>query len=80
MPKESALATYGRLGALALGVGWSVAAGAVLGYYLDNYLGTSPLFTLLLTVGAMSGAIYILIVTLQRSEKDGQDHREDREA
>jgi len=77
MPKESALVTYGRYGALALGMGWSVAVGAVIGYYLDSYLGTSPLFTLLLTVGAMSGAIYTLIVTLQRSERDGQEHRED---
>lgn len=79
MPKESALVTYGRYGALALGVGWSVAAGAIIGYYLDGYLGTSPLLTLLLTVGAMSGAIYALVVSLQRSEKDGQEHRENRE-
>jgi F0F1-type ATP synthase assembly protein I len=79
MPKESALVTYGRHGALALGVGWSVAAGAIIGYYLDGYLGTSPLLTLLLTVGAMSGAIYALVVSLQRSEKDGQEHRENRE-
>ncbi len=80
MPKQSALATYGRYGALALGVGWVVAAGAIIGYYLDGYLGTSPLFALILTIGAMSGAIYTLIVSLQRSEKNGQEHREDREA
>lgn len=77
MPKERALLTYGRYGALALGIGWSVAAGAVIGYYLDGYLGTSPLFTLLLTVGAMSGVIYTLVVTLQRAGKNGQEHRED---
>ena len=80
MPKESALVTYGRYGALALGMGWSVAAGAIAGYYLDSYLGVSPLFTLLLTVGAMSGAIYTLVVALQRSDRDGQEHRENREA
>ena len=76
MPKESTIITYSRHGALALGMGWSVAAGAIIGYYLDSYLGTSPLFTLLMTVGAMSGAIYILVVTLQRAGRDGQKHRE----
>ncbi len=77
MPKGSNFITYSRYGALALGVGWAVAAGAIIGYYLDSYLSTSPLFILLLTVGAMSGAIYALIITLQRSERDGQEHRED---
>jgi F0F1-type ATP synthase assembly protein I len=69
---------YARYGALALGMGWSVAAGALVGYYLDGYLGTSPLFTLVLTLGAVGGSLYNLITVLQRAERDEQQRADDR--
>ena len=44
----------------------SVVAGVILGYYLDGYLGTAPLFTLLLTLGGMAGALYRLLWSLKK--------------
>ena len=44
-----------------------VVAGVVAGYYLDGYFGTAPLFTLLLTLGGMGGALYRLLWSLKKS-------------
>jgi F0F1-type ATP synthase assembly protein I len=44
----------------------TIVAGVLGGYYLDAYVGTAPLFTMLLTLTAMGGAIYRLIWTLKR--------------
>lgn len=53
-----------------LGVGFefagTVVAGVIAGSYLDSYLGTNPWLTMLLTVGAMTGAIYRLVWMLKR--------------
>jgi F0F1-type ATP synthase assembly protein I len=62
----------GRAGQF-LGVGFEF-AGVVIacvigGYYLDDYLGTSPLFILLLTLGGMTGALYRLLWMLRRLER-----------
>jgi F0F1-type ATP synthase assembly protein I len=45
------------------------------GYYIDEYLGTAPLFTLLLTLGGMGGAVYRLLWSLKRfsSHSDNGD-------
>lgn len=53
--------------------GGTVVAGLIVGYYLDGYLGTSPVLTLLLTVGSMVGAVYRLLWVLRKleSQKDG---------
>jgi len=44
-----------------------VVAGVLVGYYLDSYLGTPPLFTLVLTLAGMGGALYRLLWSLKRS-------------
>jgi F0F1-type ATP synthase assembly protein I len=44
-----------------------VVAGVLIGYWLDARLGTPPLFTLLLTLGGMGGALYRLIWNLKQS-------------
>ncbi len=44
-----------------------VVAGVIAGYYADQYIGTAPLFTLLLTLAGMGGALYRLIWTLKQS-------------
>ena len=41
-------------------------AGVLVGYYIDAHLGTAPLFTLLLTLGGMGGALYRLLWSLKR--------------
>ncbi len=45
----------------------TVVAGVLAGYYLDMRVGTPPLFTLLLTLGGMGGALYRLIWNLKQS-------------
>jgi F0F1-type ATP synthase assembly protein I len=37
---------------LAWGFGWRVAAGLLLGYYLDRWLATPPLFLIVFTIGS----------------------------
>ena len=70
-----------RFIALGSAFGVTVAAGVISGYYLDMWLGTAPLFTLLLTVGGMGGALYRLIWALKqsRSESDLESHSDQRE-
>jgi F0F1-type ATP synthase assembly protein I len=43
-----------------------ITAGVVSGYYLDRAVGTAPLFTLLLTIGGMIGALRRLIWSLKK--------------
>lgn len=56
----------GRFAALGTEFGVTIVAGVVAGYYLDEWLGTSPLMILLFTIGAFSGAIYRMIAMLKR--------------
>ena len=43
--------------ALAWGFGWRIAAGLVLGYYLDLWMGTSPLWLFVVTLGSFVASI-----------------------
>jgi F0F1-type ATP synthase assembly protein I len=43
------------------------------GYYLDEHLHTAPLFSLLLTLGGMGGALYRLLWTLKRFSSHSDD-------
>jgi len=60
---------------MALGMEFAgiVVAGVIAGYYADTWLGTPPLFTLLLTLGGMGGALYRLIWSLKKSNSQS-DH------
>jgi len=51
----------------------TVVAGVLAGYYIDAHLGTPPLFTLLLTLGGMGGALYRLLWSLKRSNSHTHD-------
>jgi F0F1-type ATP synthase assembly protein I len=63
-----------RFMALGMEFAATVVAGVISGYYLDVWLGTPPLFTLLLTLGGMGGALYRLIWNLKRSSsQSGND-------
>lgn len=50
-----------QLVGLAWGFGWRVVAGVILGFYLDGWLGTSPLFLVVLAVGSLVAAVAELI-------------------
>ncbi len=51
----------------------TVIAGVIGGYYLDEYLHTAPLFTLLLSLAGMGGALYRLLWTLKRFSSQSDD-------
>jgi F0F1-type ATP synthase assembly protein I len=60
-----------RYAAFGIEFGTIIVAAVVAGYYLDQYLGTAPWLTLLLTVGGMYGALRRLLWSLKRHSKTG---------
>jgi F0F1-type ATP synthase assembly protein I len=65
-PSQSGMVKAARFTAVGFEFGATVVAGVVLGYYIDQYVGTAPLFTLLLTLAGMGGALYRLLWTLKQ--------------
>lgn len=51
-----------QLMAVSWNFGWPVAAGVVLGHWIDEKLGCSPAATLGLGIGALAVAVYRLVV------------------
>jgi F0F1-type ATP synthase assembly protein I len=70
---DSGIVRAGRFAAFGFEFAGTVVAGVLLGYYIDMYLGTAPLFTLLLTLAGMGGALYRLLWTLKRSSSQSND-------
>ena len=64
--RESGIVRAGRFAALGFEFAGIVVAGVIAGYYLDGWLHTAPLFTLLLTLAGMGGALYRLLWMLKR--------------
>jgi F0F1-type ATP synthase assembly protein I len=77
MPKDNPLLAYGRYGALGFEFAGAVLAGILVGRYADTSLGTEPWLMILGAVGGMAGAVYRLVVVLQRISGRGQDDRKD---
>lgn len=77
MAKGRTSPSLGWYGVLAFELGWIVAAGSLLGYYADQYLGTSPWLTAIGSVGSAAGALYRLIAGLSRASQDNLDDRKD---
>ncbi len=77
MPKEPSSPSLGWYGILAFELGWIVAAGSLLGYYADQYLGTSPWLTAIGAIGSAAGALYRLIAGLNRLSQGKRNDRED---
>ena len=67
MAPESQRSAYRAL-ALATALGWPIAAGVVLGAYLDRRFGSAPWLTLALTLGGFVGAVRRLIAQTGASE------------
>jgi len=59
--------------AIAWNFGWPVTAGVLLGYWIDQASGASPIFTLLLGLGAFAASIARLV---QLSSRDSRERRE----
>jgi F0F1-type ATP synthase assembly protein I len=65
------LVRAGRFAGAGFELAGAVGGGALIGYYVDGYFGTSPAFIVLFSLGAMVGAMYRLVRTLRKL-----DHRE----
>ena len=59
--------------------GWPVAAGVVIGSWIDDRLGTSPVVTLVLALGAMLASVRRLIELSRRDEAERRAARDDDE-
>ena len=73
MAQESPLITYGKYGALGFEFAGAIVAGLLIGNYADTQFGTAPLLMVIGVIVGMSGAIYRLVIVLQRlsaREKD----------
>jgi len=64
---QDAIVRAGRFAAFGFEFAGTVVAGVIAGYYIDMYLGIAPLFTLLLTLGGMGGALYRLLWNLKQT-------------
>jgi ATP synthase protein I len=51
-------------------VGIEMVAPAILGHYIDDWLGSTPWFTIIAAVVGFAGGLYHLIVLLQQKERD----------
>lgn len=60
------LVSAGRYMAFGVEFASVIVAAVLVGYYSDTYLGTSPLFTLVLTIGGMIGAVRRLLSSLRK--------------
>ena len=65
-PGDSQLMKAGRFAALGTEFGVTIVAGVVVGYYLDEWLGTAPLFLLVVSLAAFGGSIYRMVAMLKR--------------
>jgi F0F1-type ATP synthase assembly protein I len=63
------LLNSGRYMALGFQIAGSIVGGLLLGYFLDDYFHTPPLFTLLLTIGGLIGAMRLLLWSLKKSSR-----------
>jgi F0F1-type ATP synthase assembly protein I len=60
--------------ALAWSLGWRVAAGFVIGYYADAWMGTAPWFTLLFALAALVSVVRAMLASLEQPSP-GDDRR-----
>jgi F0F1-type ATP synthase assembly protein I len=64
---RDALLTSGRFLALGFQIAGSIVGALLVGYFLDDYLKTAPLFTLVLTIGGFIGALRLLLWSLKKT-------------
>jgi F0F1-type ATP synthase assembly protein I len=66
MLSGAGLVSAGRYMAFGVEFASIIVAAVLVGYYTDTYLGTSPLLTLVLTIGGMIGAVQRLLSSLRK--------------
>ncbi len=75
--KNSALNNYAIYSNMGIEMGVIIAAGVFGGVKLDKWLQMSPLFTILLSLGGVAMAMYIMLKTLSPKTKSGQNESKD---
>jgi hypothetical protein len=65
-----------QLLALAWGLGWRIAAGIIIGYYADLWLGSAPWLTLLFSIAALVSGVRAMLVLLNGDAAPGPPGRE----
>jgi ATP synthase protein I len=70
LPPQSPIVRYGRYGALAFEFSGTIAGGAVVGWLLDRWLGSTPWGVLTCTLLAVVGGFIRLITLVRRFERD----------
>jgi len=63
---RDSLLNSGRDLALGFQIAGSIVGGLVAGYYLDAWLGSAPLLTLLFALGGLFGAMRLLLWSLKK--------------
>ena len=76
MAKESPLITYGKYGAIGFEFAGAIVAGLFIGNYADTRFGTAPLLMVMGVVFGMAGAIYRLVIMLQRLSERAKDSKD----
>ena len=66
MVRRDGLVSAGRYMAFGVEFAGIIVAAVLVGYYADIHLGTSPLFTLVLSIGGMIGAVRRLLWSLRK--------------
>jgi F0F1-type ATP synthase assembly protein I len=58
---------------MALSFGWRIAAGVVIGYWLDGWLYTAPIFIGLMSIAALVGAIADMLRVSRAESKSREE-------
>jgi F0F1-type ATP synthase assembly protein I len=70
LPSPGPIVRYGRYGALAFEFSGTIAAGAVIGWLIDGWLGSAPWAVVISTLLAVVGGFIRLVTILRRFERD----------
>ena len=69
MPPPGPIVRYARYGAVAFEFSGTIAAGTVIGWLLDRWLGTAPYLVVVATLAAVVGGFTRLIVILRQFDR-----------
>ncbi len=61
--------------ALAWSLGWRIAAGVLVGYFLDQRIGSAPLLTLLFSIAALAMGVAQILKVLAGAGHDEESRR-----
>lgn len=75
--KNDALTNYAIYSNMGIEMGVTIALGVFGGVKMDKWLGTSPIFTLILSLAGVAIAMYVMIKTLLKPKNKKKDESKD---